>query len=114
MTGDHEDARTPGRAARDQTSRAARSRVVACFLSESQRLRAAANHPDTPTRHAKVLRHQAVAWRTTAGRILAIPQSKWPWWLLDHLDRCAELPVLGVEYARQRAVLLSCLAEIDP
>jgi hypothetical protein len=87
-----------------------RAAVAAEFLDRARRLREAADRPGLPASEVRALRHRAVAWRTTAGRIPGVPERKWPEWLLGHLAACAALPVVGPEYARQRAVLLAHVA----
>jgi hypothetical protein len=90
---------------------AVRRAAAAAFLDESRWLSAAADRPGLAAAEARVLRHRAVAWRTTAGRIPAVPEAKWPDWLLQHLAACAGLPEVGPEYVRQGAVLLAYVAD---
>lgn len=83
-----------------------RAALAELFLREYHRLGgAAAKAASTDGRAAQQLRRRAFAWRLTAGRIRALPEARWPDWLLRHLALGESLPVIGAEYARQRRYL---------
>ncbi len=85
---------------------AGRSAIAELFLREYHRLGGAAARAAPHDPHAaQLLRRRAAAWRTTAGRVRAVAATRWPAWLLTHLAGCESLPVVGAEYARQRAYL---------
>ena len=100
----------------------ARAALAELFLREYHRLGgAAARAAARDVVEAQLLRRRAVVWRTTAGRIRAVPAARWPVWLLTHLARCELLPVVDEEYARQRAYLTrvtagsrECTPSADP
>ncbi len=110
---------TAGDGARDVSGRSAgsgpgvREVLAERFLLEYHRLGGAAAAATHDGMHAQDLRRRAATWRTTAGRIRAASEGRWPHWLLRHLQAYEGLSEIGPEYARQRALVCIYLAPQD-
>lgn len=96
-----------------RTGAGAREAIAHAFLSGYHRILAEsipAVLSGTGAGSAPPARQRAFAWRVTAARIPLVPEHRWPTWLLEHLHAAAATPVLGVEYRRQRELLVGLLA----
>ena len=94
---------------------ALRATLADAFLCEYHRLAAAALRATQadPVAGAALLR-RAATWRVTAYRIRNTAPRRWPKGVIEHLTRCAALPEVGLEYARQHRLLTARVAVGEP